>query len=263
MDIRDFGTALIRTGDLDPVYIGVAGAKLAEPQLCRLLLGYWFFYHLGVAAFVSNFENSAYWSIVREAAINRTDGKSWPRGTERRHFRGKTCIKSVDWFREHYYHPEEAIRSLKQYSFQQSLMDAVQKWPMFGPWIAFKAADMMERVYGHPVRFNKDFVLMYDEPRAGLELLSKDKSFITVDRSHGGIYNNLLSFFSSQWAPPDKKRMCGPQEVETILCKYKSMKGGHYHVGKDIHEIRTGLEGWGGTAEKILLHMPLEVPKST
>jgi Amino acid:DNA transferase len=261
MDIRDFGTALIRTGDLDPVYIGIVGAKLEEPQLCRLLLAYWFFYHLGVAAHLSNFEGNAYWAIVREAAINRTQSRSWPRGTERRHFRAEAAVKAVDWMRSHYPQPEDPVRSLKQYDFQQSLMDAVLKWLMFGPWIAFKAADMMERVYGHPVRFNKDVILMYEEPRAGLELLSKDSNFITVDRSHAAIYSGLIQFFSALWAPPDKKRMCGPQEVETILCKYKSMKGGHYHIGKDIHEVRTGLEGWGATAEKILLSMPMEVPR--
>ena len=34
------------------------------------------------------------------------------------------------------------------------------------------------------------------------------------------------------------------QEVETILCKWKSHMGGHYPLGNDLHEIREGMTPW-------------------
>jgi hypothetical protein len=37
------------------------------------------------------------------------------------------------------------------------------------------------------------------------------------------------------------------------------MTGGHYHVGKDIHEQRAALAGWGETATRILAAYPPEV----
>jgi hypothetical protein len=70
------------------------------------------------------------------------------------------------------------------------------------------------------------------------------------------IYNNLLSYFSAHKAPPRDDRPCGAAEVESVLCKFKSMRGGHYFVGKDIKEVRHALQGWGTTAEKLLRHMP-------
>jgi hypothetical protein len=50
-------------------------------------------------------------------------------------------------------------------------------------------------------------------------------------------------------------------EVETILCKAKSCWHRKYWIGKDIKEVRHGLEGWGETANLLLKHMPNEVPQ--
>src|ERR1700722_11837643 len=49
--ICQFGDALIAIGDLDPAYIALVGAKLPEPQQCRLLLAY-ALYDLGFAAWL-------------------------------------------------------------------------------------------------------------------------------------------------------------------------------------------------------------------
>ena len=272
MDIREFGTALIRTGDLDPVYIGLYHAKLPEPQLARLLVAYWYFYHLGFAAWASeadqdrNVEGDDFQETLRLAAENKESPRHWnlpadrwPRGNERRHFRGSMCVNAIDCS-QLVKAPLVTIKHLATLQTDTAVIDAVQKFPSCGPWAAFKAADMLERVWGAPIKFDQNIGLMYQSPREGLDMLGADPEFIAVDRSAKGLYHGLLQYFSAATAPPSFNRQCGPQEVESIICKWASMKGGHYHVGKDIHEVREGLHGWGKTAETILQVMPPEAP---
>jgi len=259
-DIREFGAQLIRTEDLDPVYSGLYRAKLPKPQLERALIAYWSFYSLGFAAYASEAEGDEFWNRMETAAINEQPsplGGRWPRATERRHFRGIKCVNAVRWLRKE--EPEYWAQSLAEAKTEKEVMTRVNTWPMFGDWIAFKAADMMERVYGAKISFDPNIGLMYDSPRKALDLLMLDMDFITDSRSPEGFYHNLLSFFSSHRAPPDKGRYCNAQEVETILCKWGSMKSGHYHVGKDLVEVRHALKGWGETADQIIKVMPQEV----
>jgi hypothetical protein len=114
----------------------------------------------------------------------------------------------------------------------------------------------MERVYGASVRFSGDIALVYTEPRVGLEMAHKN-----WDRSGSvrNFHDSLLEHFARYEAPPARDRPCGPQEVETILCKWKSHMNGHYEVGKDIREVRHALLNWGATADRILNHIPQEV----
>jgi hypothetical protein len=266
LDVRDFGDALIATQDLDPVYCAIYHAKLSEQQVCRLLLTYWCFYHLGVAATISEKEHTDFWDFMHIAAVNaepprkwNLPGERWPRASERRHFRGEKCVKAIERLRMRFGEPEAAVRNLAPLTRETAIINRVRDWPMFGPWIAFKAADMMERVYGAKVEFNQNIGLMYESPRAALDLLDTDNDVIIPERSPKSIYQNLLNYFSARCAPPGNDRACGPQEVETILCKYASMRAGHYHVGKDIHEVRQALVGWGETAEHMLDVMPVEV----
>ena len=248
MNVDEFGRALIETGDLDPVYIAIHGAKLPKSQLARLLLGYWSFYHLGLAAWLSEQED---WGLALEvAAANEQPsplGGRWPRSAERRHFRGKKCVQAVKWLAQE--NPEVRIASLGN-SFDRVTAE-IKTWPMHGDWVAYKAADMMERCWGGKFEFPLDVCLLYDEPRKGLLMLNPDKPEQELDR--------LLGVFKRYKAPPAYDRACGVAEAETILCKYKSYSNRHYWVGKDIHEIRHGLEGWGDTASIMLRCSPKEV----
>lgn len=252
-DPRVFGDELIRTGDLDPVYIAIYGANLPEWQKARVLVGYWMFYHLGVAAWLSEQEGRSFWHWAIVAAENvqatPTVGGRWPRSAERRHFRGQKCVDAVTWLARR--EPEELIHSLERHRTEVDVMAEVQQWPMFGPWIGFKAADMMERVWGSEVRFNPDIGLLYSEPRKALDMLDPENP--------QRVYQRISEHFESRPAPPRDDRPCGPQEVETVLCKWKSHIGGHYFVGKDIHEVREGLTQWGPTAERMKLAMPMRV----
>lgn len=258
-EVQQFGDALIQTQDLDPVYVGLTKADLPKDQLHRLLISYWMFYHIGAAAWFSEHEGDDFWKNIEVAARNELTPRvyelpsdRWPRAAERRHFRGKACLKSVDFFRQR--PPEHWVQSLFGLNTETEIMAVAQRWPLFGPWISFKIADMMERVVGIPVQFDPDIGLLYSEPRKMLDLC-------VAEGGHDATwwYTKLAGYFSARLAPPREDRSCGPQELETICCKFKSMRGGHYWVGKDIHEQRAALQGWGATAQKILNAYPSEV----
>lgn len=268
IEVIAFGERLIQTQDLDPVYVALVGAKLPKDQMKRLLLAYFCFYHLGVSARLSEATGAHYWELMEIAARNRLcnpdeidpdlpEGK-WPRGTERRHFRGQKCVDAVKAIRRFYgtrsEQPEYFVEFLSGLSFSdlKNIRAAVQQFPMMGPWVAFKVADMLERILGVPIEFPNDLTLFYDEPRAALDMLE-----LPAEKANA----HLLKHFSKMPAPPRYERPCNIQELETVACKWKSHVNGHYWIGKDIHEIRNGLAGWGKTADKLLNSMPEEVER--
>ena len=256
MNIYKFGERLITTGDLDPVYIALVKVDLTRGQLARVLVAYWMFYHLGVAAWLS--EQKDFWGAALTAAENIKPsplGGRWPRGVERRHYRGKESLSSVRRLAKS--PPEELIEGLAREASLRGLegvLEAIGPWPLFGPWIGFKIADMLERCAGVAVSFPDDICLMYQEPAQGLSILAAIEGVSEED-----MYLTLRQHFRKYKAPPRNDRRCGVQEIETILCKWKSMRGGHYYVGKDILEVRHGLKGWGGCARRMLECMPKPV----
>ena len=259
-EVIEFGERLIATGDLDPVYVALYAAKLPTDQLYRLLLAYFCFYHLGAAAFISEGSGLEFWRWMRTAAENRIAPPApgferWPRGAERRHFRGPKCVAAVQWFRDKApSDPEFFMRNFcggRKWALNE-VMERVEAWPLFGPWISFKAADVLERVLDVSVRFPEDLTLLYAEPRKTLDMLELPAEAANI---------RLLNHFSKIKAPPDQGRWCNIQEVETICCKVKSHWNGHYWVGKDIHEIKVGLRGWGATADKLGLGLPAEIKR--
>lgn len=261
MGVYEFGAKLIETQDLDPVYVGLYGADLPRDQLRRWLTAYWMFYHVGAASWLSEHSVSDFWFRMDVAARNdlspRLEGlpsDRWPRAAERRHFRGPKCVAAVEWFRDHARRPEAPVEALEIQRTQQGVMDAVKRWPMHGSWIAFKAADMLERVVGIPLEIEPDIGLVYSEPRKSLDMLAAENN-----STPEAVYAALSGHFKAFQAPPRRERLCGPLEVETILCKHKSHRNGHYTVGKDIAEVHHALAGWGETANRLLAKMPKEV----
>jgi hypothetical protein len=257
-EIKQFGGQLIASLDLDPVYCAIWNAQLPQDQLRRLLWAYILFYHLGVAAQLSEFEGKDFWRVVKIAAQNapRADGSHrWPRGAERRHFRGQKCVDAVEAMRDRYDGAEAIIERLvapgRSNSLQLSVvMDRVQALPMMGPWAAFKAADLFERLLAVPIEFPPDLTLFYKEPRAALDMLE-----LPAEQANQA----LLAYFNKFDAPPSFNRKCGVAETETICCKTKSFWYGHYTLGKDIREVRHGLRGWGDTADRLYRSCPAQV----
>jgi hypothetical protein len=63
------------------------------------------------------------------------------------------------------------------------------------------------------------------------------------------VVQGLQSQLSDLTAPPDHQRPLGLQEVETILCKWKSHCNGHYKPLNDTLEIQETLHRWEGVSK--------------
>lgn len=236
-----FGRQLIETNDLDPVYVVLHHADLPKTVLRKWLLSYWCFYHSGTASWIS--EQSDYWSAMMTAARS----KEYPRCPERRHFRGKNAEKSVEWLRGHSVY--DLLSPLTGTISVQEAMEYVQTWVGFGPWIAFKVADMVERLGLCKVRFDDAAMFLFDSPQEGAERLLEYTGIKTVQPQDAGKWavSWLTKELSKLKAPPRYERLVNAQEIETVLCKWNSHAKGHYEIGEDIEALHKSLS-WRETA---------------
>lgn len=283
LNIEEFGRQLITSGDLDPIYVALVNATdagdLSHPQLLRWLIAYWCFYHAGVASYLSSFEGHAFWQKVWIAAENEREspiGGRWPRGHERRHFRGNNARNSVEDLSGLYGDRPEDMFDVLLGAGATATLDLravsarVQQHVGFGPWMGFKVADMIDRVLGVRITFTDAEVFMFKDPEKAAMMLweqrqghlypagSKPKREVIL----AGITDYLIKTFADLPAPPSGDRPVNIQEVETVLCKWKSHMNGHYPLYNDIDEIDAGLAPWSDvyTAKVLRHHMPKRRP---
>lgn len=255
LDIRDFGRALITTGDLDPVYLVIQHMEWQPGQLEQWCFGYWLFYHVGVASYLAEVPEAQFWGHV-------TYSKDWPRGTERRHFRGEAVHKAMNRFSHEYSGPAEAIQLLKdEFTTPEAPVAGVRAhvkrhWPMFGEWSSFKVADMLDAVLQYPVNFQLSEPDFFDSPKqAAVEVFQKWYP-LTTDKSEDSmiysVVNAIRNTLLDLRCPHAPHRPNNVQEIETILCKWKSHLNGHYPMGKDSRELKHVLahSNWGPLATR-------------
>jgi len=259
LPIEVFGRQLIESEDLDPLYVALNSCRrqgrMSRNHLKRWMLAYWTFYHAGVASYISDADCSeAYWERWNAAAVNEVEspiGSRWPRGSERRHMRGAAAISCWKDLRERY--PLEPTRFVdhvvgdEETRTCEQVMERVGSHSQFGPWIGFKVADMLERIMGYPIDFSLSTVFFFRDPKKAALRYAKE-TFPdwkpTEKEAVDWASKTLLEKFSDMMAPPARDRKIGLQEVETVLCKWKSHLNGHYVVGWDTNEIKDGLADW-------------------
>jgi hypothetical protein len=126
------------------------------------------------------------------------------------------------------------------------LMALVQGWRGFGPWVSFKAADMVERLGVRPVAFSFADA-MYDSPRKSAEELYRAETGCEP----GGLFGDdpaswacgrFAEELDELLAPPRFERALGYQEFETCLCKGGQYLKGRYALGHDISEMKKALD---------------------
>ena len=271
LSIEKFGRELIVSGDLDPVYIALRRGVPDRDQQYRWLIAYWCFYHCGVASYMSQFEGKYFWDKMMIAALNEegkgnpVDGGRWPRGTERRHARGEQSWFMVKDLRKKYGMPEYMLRFLCDHAKTSIAYKTMEKWIrehyLFGPWIAFKICDMLERVLNVPIVFDRAGVFMFKSPMEAAYMVwenqhGPDREKPSKEEVVAQVVSYLKDEFSDLLAPPTYDRPIGLQEIETVLCKFKSHLNGHYPLYNDITEIDEGLTGWGETADRFMAGMP-------
>ena len=283
LSIEEFGKQLIVSGDLDPVYIGLykllSEGKMEGSHLNRWLLAYSCLYHCGVASYLSEYEGWAFFDKLELAARNEKPaptGDRWPRAKERRHWRGTQAILSHKALVDRYGSRPERFVDYVAHHWAQGVVDAhatrsfteiagrVQDHLGFGRWIAFKMADIVDRLGLARVEFKFDDVVIYDDPLLAAEMLVRQRLGLPenaqVKRSAiKEVFDYLQIYFSDYAAPPMYDRPVGLAEIETVLCKWKSHTRGHYPVHNDIVEISEGIAPWmkhSGTAMAFAAALP-------
>jgi hypothetical protein len=260
LSIEEFGCELLRSLDLDPVYVMLYHARLTPEQLAKWLLAYWCYYHSGVASFLSEFSNSEYWGMMWEVAANTGDPRRYPRGKERRHFRGQQADRGVEHLKSLFPKPEQVLTELTNRPSFVEMNKYVQSWKQFGPWIAFKVCDMAQAVLGIPLTFEGASLAVYDEPVKGAQLACSiwypNREWNNKQECVDMAVERLLQEFKHHKfrfkAPPRFERELNIMEIETVLCKWKSHMGGHYPVHHDLNEILSeDFRPWGDTAVKM------------
>ena len=256
LDILAFGRALLESNDLDPVYVALSAVDWPRETRHRFLVAYWCFYSCGVSSWLAEREGEEFWEMMEVAARNEQltplDGR-WPRGSERRHFRGKAAINSVADLRYHFpLKPEAMVTACASEAPDIGAVIAhVKQYKGFGPWIGFKIADMLERIEGVHIDFTEAAVFMFPDPvkaalmlwksHHGLPETAKPKDQTRVINE---VVAHLSEAFADCMAPPGMDRPVGLQEVETILCKWKSHMNGHYPLFNDTAEISEDVDEW-------------------
>lgn len=250
LHVHDFGKQLIETGDLDPVYILCDRFDWdSEEQFNSWLIAYWCFYHVGTACWCSEATSEQkFWNRLKKAA----GSKKYHRSPERRHFRANNALDSVKFLKSKgllelfkpFYFPEQFLGTSSPTAKQ--LIDYVKTWEGFGPWIAFKVADMMQALNILHVEFDHDVVCVYKEPLKGAEQVSfhyyPHLALTGKKQCWGMAYAHLITQLGKELAPPQYARKIDIPEVETILCKWKSHMNNKYKVGEDIHSIGKALD---------------------
>lgn len=271
LPIEAFGRQLIVSGDLDPVYIALPKAIVPLTQTYRWLLAYWCFYHCGLACYLSEFSGQEFWRRALLAAHNDVPappGGRWPRAKERRHARGDAGVRMITELRARYGDQasgmvaELRVNSTGGIMFSE-LAHRIKSHYLFGPWIAFKVGDMMERVLGSPINFTGADIFMFKDPTKAALMVYRQKAGLLwnarIKDEPGAIrevVDHLREEFRDLRAPGGRDRGIELQEIETVLCKFKSHLNGHYPLDNDIAEITAGLAGWGETAVKFEAAMP-------
>lgn len=270
LPIEEFGKILIQSNDLDPVYVALytmhSGDILSVEQLNRWVLAYICFYHCGLASFLSEFEGDKFFEAMMVAAKNEESaptGGRYPRGHERRHFRGQQAIAAVEALHSQYGpKPEDCLRYISwggeephrgSVPFRDISRRALEHRSI-GSWAAFKIADMVDRLGLRKVEFSFDEVVVYESPlkaaeelvRLRLNLPKEAQVKLSAVRE---VFEYLEQYFSEYSAPPLHDRSIGLQECESVLCKHASHLHGHYPIYNDLLEIHSGLSSWVNVSE--------------
>lgn len=254
---QEFAVQLVESKDLDPVYVMLSRAELDQNKLKRWLLAYWLFYHAGVASWIADHDPHMFF----EACANVY--KDAPRGFERRHFRGENGEKSIKWLIEFADYAEHIVDWIVDEGPQDfiEVSERVQQMYLFGPWIAWKVADMLERLLRVQIDFSNADLAIYEEPRKGAALILLGDAEVPMNSTDMRIAVTAVSNVLKQFhAPPHFDRPINIQEVETVFCKYKAHFNGHYPLYNDSRELRHALLDWGELAESMIPFVP-EVPE--
>lgn len=268
LGVVEFGKQLFTSGDLDPIYVALLHTKMEQGQLHRWLIAYWLFYSAGFASWASEREGKAFWKALAIAADNETPTpylERWPRGSERRHFRGAVAGNCVRLLEGKYgAKPENFVAFLLDGPLDvRSVVERAKTHYLFGDWIAFKVADMLDAVCGVSVSQEDLTVFLYDTPKKSILEKWKAGDLPLVAKTEEAALVEAMDWLRHRMSAdriPHKPKQ-GPDwfSLETVWCKHHSHMHGHYPLLKDVNEIGHGLIAWSPhskTAKRFAAAMP-------
>ena len=268
-ELVNFGRQLFSSADLDPIYLALLKLRLDRDQLARWLVAYWAFYNAGFACYASEQSGENFWKLLAIAAENRSPthfGERWPRGAERRHFRGHAAIKAVEALRRRYGdRPEDMLVFLVDGPMHVgAVIQRARMHVSFGSWIGFKVADMIDAVWQSGCVGQDDLSLfLYAAPRRSIE---QCYSLGTLSLPNPNIdrFEFAMRWLANQLGEcrvPHKPESAPDWfSLETVFCKHLSHTHGHYPLLKDTKEITHGIKPWmtcSATARKFALCLPM------
>lgn len=229
LSFKDFSTALITSGDLDPDYIFLwnyftenrAGLDERVDWISHKIFLY---------------DTASEWRAIRRGEpVNNL-----PHGAERRKNKPNT-ERQLNAFLTHFNIHELA----NDYTTAAKQLKA---WPGVGDWAAWKFCDLLERLTSYRMDFrNIDFRVAYSYPLRGLCAVGGYPDSFEPKLKDDAIFAELLDHAWKQFpweldAPPLYDRKVNIQEFETCLCKFHSYLSGHYEIGKDTKHLIDRLE---------------------
>jgi hypothetical protein len=237
--LRQFSEVLIQTGEIDPSYYMLYSARryssYGEEWVKRFCVAYLLFYHTGTAAKAADCEGADFWRCLKDAWENTRS-----RGPERRHFRGDKSWEALKFCSQ--YHPnkpEDMFDYPRPASNYRRFHAAASKYPQFGNYFIWKWNDFSTCVFDDVRTLADCESYLPDVPKKALQR-------VWPDRHWQNSFEYLTDLISDIPEPfcITPRRMCGPQEAETIACSIKGYVLQHpqTYIGYDIHEKHAQLE---------------------
>jgi hypothetical protein len=223
---------MFKTTDNDYVFACLYGADLTPDELNRWLVAYSWFLHAGVAAYLAEHDGEAFYDAVW------AEFKSFPRETERRHFRGQNGRNAVAQHQQDWPNPGDAVTYWFEGRTWESFCERARSVKMLGPMMRFQVYDTAQSCLPYlrlePV--TPATLSMCSSPTKGAELLANPGEDIEATT------RRLMRDLSHLKAGPSFQRSLGAQEMETLFCRYKKFNEGRYSVGDDKRMVKRHLE---------------------
>lgn len=261
LSFEEFGAHLLRTADLDPIYIALNRCAFDEATRNRWLTAYCAFYSPGIACYASEREGLAFWDVLAEAATNATMapvGGRWPRASERRHFRGGQAEKAIgDWREMYSKEPENMMWFIAEAApFFETVLGRARLHRSVGSWMGFKLVDLVDACMGVEIDQSDTSMFIYDTPKKSMLRLWRERHKLPVNaipKDEAFIIYLMIDYakeaFKNYTIPHKPGKSIDMFTIETIFCKHQSHLNGHYPLYNDIDEINHGLLGWLPTSK--------------
>lgn len=234
-DIFSFVQEKLRIDDVEPMYTCIIRAALPLRTRQRLCFAEGLADHLGLAARMA--EAKDFWKGAREYVAQGL------RGGARRHFRNPVATVALKTMEKRYPDLNDFFRAMPEDFFEARRY--IQDLPQFGPFSAFKIADMAERTCGVKVDFSQVGLRDFSKfPQRGAALAAE---YLHVEP--GELYRRMLEYRWVKKAPPHFDRPLNAQEIETMCCNYGHSKW--HPPGYEASELRKLLLGFGPLATKL------------